>query len=153
MTKHKASHTPHRLFPADLPTLQWTEFHAQGFSKPVPGLIYRSDSELGCGMPVGGIDTGYVDIEANGILGYCTVFNSLFPRRYLNTPSLGIATGGKVRTLTTEKLSGIDCVDDIHYWGHYPVVDLEYEMEGPIDVGLRAWARFLPRDVASSNVP
>jgi hypothetical protein len=31
-----------RLFPSGLPELEWQEFHARGFSKPVSGVIYRT---------------------------------------------------------------------------------------------------------------
>jgi hypothetical protein len=68
------------LFPTDLPGDDWTEFPADGFPEPVPGLIHRSSSPAVCGLPLGGVDTGCLDLETNGTLGYATVFNSLVPR-------------------------------------------------------------------------
>jgi uncharacterized protein (DUF608 family) len=41
----------------------------------------------------------------------------------------------------------------IHYWGHFPVADLEFDIDAPVSVGLRAWAPFIPGDTAASNVP
>jgi uncharacterized protein (DUF608 family) len=41
----------------------------------------------------------------------------------------------------------------IHYWGHYPVVDMEFETSASVEVGVRAWAPFLPGDSANSNTP
>ena len=41
----------------------------------------------------------------------------------------------------------------VRYWGHYPVADVEFELDCPISVVLRAWSPFLPGDVAASNVP
>jgi hypothetical protein len=42
----------------------------------------------------------------------------------------------------------------VHYWGHYPVADLEYTMpDSPVSAGLRAWSPFLPGDSATSNTP
>ena len=42
----------------------------------------------------------------------------------------------------------------IHYWGHYPVADLEYTLpDSPVSVGLRAWSPFLPGDSLTSNTP
>jgi len=42
----------------------------------------------------------------------------------------------------------------VHYWGHFPVVDLEFAMPGsPVAAGVRAWSPFLPGDSATSNTP
>jgi hypothetical protein len=32
-----------KLFPTNLPSSQWVQFEAEGFSKPVCGVIYRFD--------------------------------------------------------------------------------------------------------------
>lgn len=65
-------------------------------------------------------------------------------------------------------------VDEIQYWGHFPVADLEYTLTqlvpasqptgpyqqietsripAPIKVSLRAWSPFLPGDVDTSMIP
>ena len=50
--------------------------------------------------------------------------------------------------------NGVQLPTEIHYWGHYPVADLEFEMpDCPVSVGLRAWAPFLSGDSAASNTP
>jgi uncharacterized protein (DUF608 family) len=41
----------------------------------------------------------------------------------------------------------------IHYWGHYPIADLEFDTDAPVEVGLRAWSPFLPGDVVASMLP
>ena len=86
-----------RLFPTDLPSLKWVEFQAQGYSAPVTGAIYRSDTPADCGMPLGGLDTGCLDLETSGMLGNITLFNSYAPcRGPLNVPFLkGSAWTGK----------------------------------------------------------
>ena len=56
-------------------------------------------------------------------------------------------------TRHTEEIERVKKADDIHYWGHYPVADLEYETSAPVGVGLRAWSPFIPGDVAISNTP
>lgn len=48
---------------------------------------------------------------------------------------------------------GIRTASEIHYWGHYPVADLEFVTNAPVSVGLHAWSPFLPGDVAASNTP
>jgi uncharacterized protein (DUF608 family) len=42
---------------------------------------------------------------------------------------------------------------EIHYWGHYPVADLEYETDAPVQMGLRAWTSFIPGDLRDSTIP
>ena len=45
-------------------------------------------------------------------------------------------------------------VEELHYWGHYPVVDIEYDLRDcPLAVGLRAWTPFLPGHAEDSNTP
>ena len=43
-----------RLFPVDLPELEWVEFESDGFSRPVSGVIFRADKPTCCGVPLGG---------------------------------------------------------------------------------------------------
>ncbi len=132
---------------------QWVKFSAQGFSQPVTGVIHRRSFAATCGLPLGGIDTGCIDLETSGIFGYSSIFNCIVPRRRLNMPFLGLATEEKTWVLTTKEIKGVQNAREIHYWGHYPVVDLEYETDAPISVGLRAYSPFIPGDVATSNTP
>jgi len=152
------------------------EFEAEGFSKPVCGAIYRFDQPATNGLALGGIDTGCIDLETSGLWGYCTIFNSHIPRRGpLNLPFLGLSVGGNTWVLcdptqtkeydTTDSfkpaepaftelnLKGVSTAKEIHYWGHYPVADLEYETDAPVSVGLRTWTPFLPGDIQNSLIP
>ncbi len=171
-----------KLFPTDLPDLEWSEFSAAGFSKPACGLIHRTSRPSCCGVPLGGISTGCLDLEVSGALGFNTVFNG-FPReRQLLRPFMGLAISGRTWVLASEQivkggtlegcaeprrpvehrmitippadsLNQVGWAREIHYWGHYPMVDMEYEMDAPISVGLRAWAPFVPGDAVVSNTP
>jgi len=183
-----------QLFPTDLPGAEWVQFPAAGFSKPACGVIYRLKNRVTNGMALGGVDTGCLDLETSGLLGYCTLFNTHVPRRGpLNLPILGLSVGGKTWVLCQNqpkqgegsyqqpapsgtfriwrekgwedrrqplepvlaelKLEGVETAKEIHYWGHYPVADLEFETTAPISVGLRAWSPFLPGDVIDSMIP
>lgn len=168
------------LFPIDLPRRDWVHFNAAGFTEPVCGVVYRLEDTVTNGMALGAIDTGCIDLETSGLLGYCTIFNSHVPRRGpINMPILGISVGDTVWVLCDPKqmkqgwgdyqvkadgkplppvwadlkLEGIRTPKQIHYWGHYPVADLEFEMDAPVSVGLRAWTPFLPGDVRDSLLP
>jgi uncharacterized protein (DUF608 family) len=207
------------LFPTEVPQNEWVRFRAEGFSEPVCGAVYRLDhpewlsqrTERPNGMPIGGIDTGCIDLEKNGTFGFTTIFNSHVPRRGpLNLPYLGVSVGGRTCILAdmdARHVSSIGWqtvyylaphkeqhgqitdwspedyflnrdwqvrgVDQIHYWGHYPVADLEYELPqiaadngasgqgkggdgtipAPLSVSLRAWSPFIPGDVVTSQMP
>ena len=169
-----------RLFPTDTPGPDWQTFPAEGFGQPACGAVYRLKDRVTNGMALGGIDTGCLDLETSGLLGYCTIFNTHVPRRGpLNAPILGISVAGKTWVLCDnqpkrgwgeyqvdkqgvsrihadglpEALDGVEQAREIHYWGHYPVADLEFETSAPISVGLRAYSPFLPGDLVGSMLP
>jgi uncharacterized protein (DUF608 family) len=183
------------IFPTDLTELQWHEFHAAGFEPTVAGTIFHPSKAPCCGVPLGGISTGCIDLDAKGVYGFNSAFNgwSHWPHgiaaegsrmaRKAPTlqPLLGLAVGDQAWVLTTpEVIAGGDvgyCRDpnfklkrfnpnvrvpllknvkpakEIHYWGHYPLADLEFETDAPVSVGLRAWAPFIPGDTPASNIP
>lgn len=167
------------LFPTHLPEVKWVEFPACGFQEPVSGLIHRDRTTPAvCGMSLGGIDTGCIDLETSGLLGLSSIFNSHVPRSGpLNLPFLGLAVGQEAWVLSTLRgkpgpggggikdrgdelqaatsitLEGVRAASDIAYWGHYPVADLEFVMDAPVSVGLRAWSPFIPGDIDSSLIP
>lgn len=180
------------LFPINLPDSQWMDFQAMGFSHPVSGVIYHPDRPPCCGLPLGGISTGCVDLDVAGVYGFSTIFSdytlhgavgSLWrgvprtPPAY--APFLGLSVSGQTWVLCSSKmgaggeipccqesilprqdwmskcavLDGVKYADQIHYWGHYPIADMEYETSAPIGVGLRAWSSFYPGDAVASNIP
>ena len=162
------------LFPTDLAGREWAEFPAAGSSRPACGVIYRLADPVTNGMALGGVDTGCLDLETTGLWGYCTLFNTHVPRRGpVNLPFLGLSTGGRTWVLCDPRpkqgeggaqtplepglaeldLHGCRTTDEIHYWGHYPVADLEFVTRAPVGVGLRAWSPFLPGDVVASMMP
>ena len=53
----------------------WCEFPAAGFDKPVTGIIYNRATAPCCGMPLGGVATGCIDVDAHGVWGYSSLFN------------------------------------------------------------------------------
>jgi uncharacterized protein (DUF608 family) len=151
-----------QLFPVDLPINRWCAFAAKGFSKPAAGIIYRRQQAPKNGMPLGAMDTGRIDLQTDGTLGYCTAFNSIVPQRGpLDVPFLGMNVGNQKWLLCQPPgtsgeymFAGMQTPSDIHYWGHYPMADMEFEMPGsPVDVSLRSWAPFLPGDSKVSNTP
>ena len=158
----RSSSRANKLFPGEVPPLTWAEFEAEGFSNPACGVIYDRKHQPVQGMALGGIDTGYLSLETNSTLGYCTIFNSMCPQGGpLGWPFLGMTAGEQTWLLSSPAgsfgeymFNGVQTPTDIRYWGHYPVADLEYEMPGsPVSAGLRSWCCFLPGDSATSNTP
>ncbi|MCL5005342.1 MAG: GH116 family glycosyl hydrolase [Acidobacteria bacterium] len=142
------------LFPPQVPSKQWAEFDAAGFTQPVCGIVYRRKDDVPHGMPLGGVATASLDLDTDGTFGYCNLFNSGVPTRGpMGYGFLGISVGGRTWILSTRPVEGIESAKDIHYWGHYPVADLEYELDAPVGVALRAWTPFIPGDAQLSNTP
>ncbi len=143
-----------RIFPTSVSGKQWARFMAEGYSQPACGIVYRKDDKVPHGMPLGGVATGFMDVDTDGTFGYFNLFNSGVPTRGpLQHGFLGIASGKRCWVLTTRDMIGTENAKQINYWGHYPICDIEYELDGPFSVGLRAWSPFIPGDVHASNTP
>ena len=175
------------FFQYDLPSNEWLEFQAEGFSRPVTGVIYRTASPIR-GMPMGGIGTGFMHLGPDGLLDRSTAFNSFLapggsPASSVardevpayHQPLLGLTVRAQVWILAlpaSATRKGFDALidqssleghgtsfenvayaEELHYWGHYPVVDMEYETTAPVRVGARVWTPFLPGDTVASNTP
>jgi hypothetical protein len=97
---------PKRLFPAHLAHGEWEEFPAEGFPAPVIGVIHRREYAALCGVPLGGIGTGFLNLDTGGLFGLCSIFNSHTPRRgAMNWPFLGLSVNGQTWVLTTGQQS------------------------------------------------
>ena len=173
-----------KLFETKHPTTEWAKFKAMGYNKPVSGVIYRKCKPATCGVPLGGIDTGCIDLETSGLWGYSTVFNTHVPRRGpLNVPVLGLNVSDKTWVLcdpsqtkkpvhwgtyydkapeypseltkepSTLNFEQLNTPSEIHYFGHYPIVDMEYEIDSPVSIGMRAWSPFYPGHLEDSMIP
>ena len=192
-----------QMFPIHLPEREWRTFEAEGFSRPVSGVIFRPGHPPCCGLPLGGVATGCIDLDVRGVWGFSSLFNLLYPEKGFAgqrgnvfvgpltrktpdyEPVLGLAVGDAAWVLASREMldggtlpvcadpvfidrrdstrvagvAGVLAARDIHYWGHYPVADLEFELEppasgtAPVSVGLRAWYPFLPGDTDASTTP
>jgi len=140
------------LFPRELPECRFIEFSADGFTHPVVGVVYQGGKAVG-GVPLGGLGTGYIDLNTDGTLGKCTIFNSWPKPQDLNLPFLALALGSELRILTLKPPEGLKGAIDIRYWGHYPIADLQYVLDLPLEVSLRAFTPFVPGDAEMSNTP
>jgi uncharacterized protein (DUF608 family) len=175
-----------KLFPPEMEAFEWSQFQAAGYPAPVTGIVYRqlqaSWSQFGAdsgirpvsGVPMGGIDTGAIYVEASGAFGYTSIFNHYTPQGGpLNTPIFGLGVGDKVWVLTSRRTKnyagdcrpslgppmtffetpGLEEIEGVDYWGHYPVADTQFKTAAPVSVSVRSWAPFIPGDSKTSNTP
>lgn len=161
-----------RLFPANLQERQWISFHAEGFSSPVTGVIYRPSAPPCCGMPLGGVGTGCIDLDVRGTFGFISAFSQLFSEYAFSgtrgnvfkapltrklpdySPFLGVSVNsttwvlaskgileggtmetcvdpvfiGRKESISIPPVNGVLPARGISYWGHFPVVDMEYDL-------------------------
>jgi len=156
------------LFPQNLGESDWSEFEASGFSTPVTGIVYR-DGSANPGMPLGGLGTGFIALGTDGSLDYySTIFNAHLERHHLadskgpgqyfdrnrseipslKKPFLGINVANQSVVLSSIDSDAFSKVKHVDYWGHYPIADLEFEADIPLNIGLRAFSPFLPGGVS-----
>lgn len=143
-----------KLFPTDVAPGQWLQVEAAGFTAPACAVVYRRENDVPNGMPLGGVSTGFINVETDGTWGQSSIFNSGVPvREKTRLPFLGLNVDGRTWVLTTRETVGTGNASELYYWGHYPVVDVEFETTAPVSAGLRAWLPFVPGDVLESNIP
>jgi len=150
------SHAAASLFPTDLPSGEWCEFRAMGYTDPVCGVVYRLANPATNGMPVGGVDTGCLDLETNGLLGYCTLFNSHVPRRGpIGLPYLGLSVGGETWVLCGRTSSADTDLKPLTSWQLEPALGPNQRLWAPSIDRLPAWFRSvgeLPYDIPKGRV-
>ena len=155
-----------RLFPPHLLHARWRTFETAGYTRPVTGIVYRGEPRPTCGMPLGGLDTGCIDVEPNGCSatapsstiwqsrGRCStcpcwgwpvagedgaegawiLISDTLGKRDTPQPSQSAVTFPPTdyAPLFDEiGLAGAAIADSIDYWGHYPIVDMEFNWRGP----------------------
>ena len=146
----------------------WSTFDLEGYDIPVTGFFHTKKNPAENGMAFGGVDTGCIDMESDGTIGYATIFNSLAPRRGpVNMPMFGISCGAESFLLSAVPIKNYPDgalhqthekraapADDILYLGHYPMLDMEYILGGsPVEVSSRMYVPFFPGSAADSNIP
>ncbi|HIE52563.1 MAG TPA: hypothetical protein EYP85_12475, partial [Armatimonadetes bacterium] len=136
--------------------LAFTTFRARGFTVPVTGLWFAA-GQARSAVPLGGLGTGYLDLNSDGSFGRATLHNNWLapqpppPGTFF---ALFTALEGKrqTRLLQTTGGWGQPGIPGLRYWGHVPMVDLEYEA-APAELSLRAFGPLVPGDYETSALP
>jgi len=135
---------------------QPSQFQMPEFGVPVSGVVFEG-SRVKSGIPLGGLGTGYVSINGDGTLGGHTIF-SPFNVRSLKVPQyqlpfLFLKSGEKKLVLSSQACEGWQPVNNIRMWGHFPVVDMQFESDLPLAIKLKSYSSFLPGEADESNIP
>jgi len=122
----------------------WTTVRVDGFSAPIPACVYEG-AQLGGGVPLGGLGTGYLTMEGQGKLGFCSIFNDLVPPAKVFSDWLMVESGTNCVPLSTAQ---------VWYLGHFPFADLQAALaELPVEIGVRAFSPYVVGDSSVSNTP
>ncbi|MBM4031305.1 MAG: hypothetical protein FJ291_05910 [Planctomycetes bacterium] len=143
---------PGALFGATADAKRLQAFRVEGLKNPAVGTVYPAGALAQGGMPLGGLGTGYICLDPTGRLGKTSVFNRFPAPIVLDQPFLFLTLGEKRLTLATPK-DGAGDVKAVHYFGHFPVADVIYELDAPVKVELRAYSPFILGDSAECNTP
>jgi hypothetical protein len=68
-------------------------------------------------------------------------------------PFLAVAVEDDVWALTNKQVAGAQSASEVYYWGHYPIADLQFETNCPVNAQVRTWSPFVLGDAAASNTP
>ena len=144
------------LFQAPANKSRIQSFNCAGFAHPVAGTVYPRASFRWHGVPLGGLGTGYVCWDGDGRLSQCTIYNQL-PTAcsvpVVNVIPFRVAVNGRSWALAMRADDGQGDLADLRYFGHFPIVDAQFDVDAPLDVEIRAFGPFLPGDAVESNTP
>ncbi|MCY3023287.1 MAG: GH116 family glycosyl hydrolase [Planctomycetota bacterium] len=142
----------HSLFGASADPQKLQTFRVEGLKNAACGTVYPATGLEQGGMPLGGLGTGYLCVDPDGRLGKTAIFNRYPAPIVLGQPFLFLTLGERRLTLATPK-NGVGDVKAVHYFGHFPVADVQFEIDAPLKVELRAYSPFIPGDAAECNTP
>jgi len=146
------SAAPGPLFEASADPRKLQGFRVEGLRNPACGTVYPAQGLEQGGMPLGGLGTGYLCLDPDGRLGKTSIFNRYPAPMALNQPFLFLTVGGRRLVLAAPK-DGAGDAKGTHYFGHFPVADVRFDLDAPVQAELRAWSPFLPGDSAECNTP
>ncbi len=134
--------SPNERYIADGRAERWIRDHEKG-------------KEVRCGMPLGGIGAGKVEIARDGSFRNLTTNNNIdAPFYHPEWCFMGAAIDGQARTLRDEPADGLPPVERIEFDARYPIARLTFiDRAWPIPIRLTAWSPIIPGDVDDSSLP
>ena len=133
------------------PTVLQT-FAVAGLEHPASATVYPAESLPEWGMPLGGIGTGFLCIDTDGRIGKVSLLNRYPAPLTFGSPLFDLVLDGKTYVLATPK-NDVGDVKSIAYFGHFPVLNMQYELDVPLRIETRAFSPFILGDAVESNTP
>lgn len=125
---------------------QWVRDHERG-------------KNVRCGVPMGGIGAGKIELSRDGWFRNITINNNLDAPFYAPAQcfsALWVKTGEKTMAcaLRDEAVMGLPPVEQLDFIGKYPVAQLKYkDKDLPVAVQLTAFSPIIPYNVDDSALP
>ena len=132
--------------------------------------IYNSKQKIKCGVPLGGIGAGKLEITPYGTIDYISYLNNWTnPIKNQKNNQIGKAQGIAgfhfglyvntqaaviCKLLQTEKIKNYNSIKGINYNGSFPFAHLSYnDTNLPVEISLCAYSFLIPGDVKNSSLP
>lgn len=130
------------------------------------GFLEREDQDASegrcrCGVPMGGIGAGKIELDKEGVLTAITINNNCEVPVYKTRGSFFAARvrqGGRVQAslLQTTDVSGngFPVLDEIDFTGRFPHAQLKYKRNDfPVNLSMDAFSALVPYDEKNSSLP
>lgn len=111
--------------------------------------------DVRCGMPLGGIGAGKVEIARDGRFRNITINNNLdAPFDHPDLCFLTASINGQGRVLRDQGAMALAPVERIDFDARYPIAHLTFtDKAWPVAVKVRAWSPLIPGNVEDSSLP
>lgn len=111
--------------------------------------------EVRCGMPLGGIGAGKIEIARDGSFRNITTNNNIdAPFYHPDLCFMAASVNGHARILRDEPAVGLTPVEKIEFSGRYPIAQLTFaDKAWPIPIKVTAWSPIIPGKIDDSSLP
>ncbi len=109
------------------------------------------------GMPLGGLGTGTISINSFGEFERNGLMNNPRPEGKAGGCFFVVRSespkGVTTRILQGREAHGLKPVKGLKFLGHFPIAEIDYEDDFPVEISLRAMTPFMYRDSKNSGLP
>jgi uncharacterized protein (DUF608 family) len=109
------------------------------------------------GMPLGGLGTGTISINSFGEFERNGLMNNPRPQGKAGGCFFVVRSespeGITTRILQGREAHGLKPVKGLKFLGHFPIAEIDYEDDFPVEISLRAMTPFIYRDSKNSGLP
>ncbi len=116
---------------------------------------HQKGKEVRCGMPLGGIGAGKIEIARDGWFRNISTNNNIeTPFYHPDGCFLAAEIDGHPRVLRDEPAGSVQPVEKIGFEARYPIACLTFaDRDWPVGIKLRAWSPIIPGNIEDSALP